>query len=159
MGKVKSGNERSRLLWSQRLRSREQLLCTSVLSTTPDPYGAAANVNIISSRRLSDLGTLASSQRYHTPKATGKRVLSCICYMRYMRYMTSNFGSAWTLDVVVAVRCSRMRPLLGLGPLRLATRALRALRLGSPPTPVLRAQATPCSAQCSETFPQPVVRL
>ena len=76
----------SRLLWSQRLRSREQLLCTSVLST-PDPYGAAANVNIISSRRLPDLGILASSQRYHTPKATGKGVLSCICYIRYIRYI------------------------------------------------------------------------
>ena len=55
--------------------------------STPDPYGAAANVNIISSRRLSDLGILTSSQRYHTPKATGKRVLSCICYIRYIRYI------------------------------------------------------------------------
>ena len=55
--------------------------------SAPDPYGAAANVNIISSRRLSDLGTLASSQRYHTPKATGKGVLSCICYIRYIRYI------------------------------------------------------------------------
>ena len=53
----------------------------------PDPYGVAANVNIISSRRLSDLGILASLQRYHTPKATGKRVLSCICYIRYIRYI------------------------------------------------------------------------
>ena len=66
----------------------------------PDPYGAAANVNIISSRRLPDLGILASSQRYHTPKATGKGVLSCICYIRYIRYIRykrSNFGVAFAL--------------------------------------------------------------
>ena len=46
--------------------------------------------------------------------------------------MTSNFGSAWTLDVVVAVRRSRMRPLLGLGPLRLATRAACLMSAAAP---------------------------
>ena len=64
--------------------------------SAPDPYGAAANVNIISSRRLSDLGTLASSQRYHTPKATGKGVLSCICYIRYIRYIRSKFSTSFS---------------------------------------------------------------
>ena len=70
--------------------------------SAPDPYGAAANVNIISSRRLSDLGTLASSQRYHTPKATGKGVLSCICYIRYIRYIREILCEIGTLSRHVA---------------------------------------------------------
>ena len=58
------------------------------------------------------------------------------------RRFTFLTGSAWTLDVVVAVRRSRMRPLLGLGPLRLATRAA-CLMSAAAPRPIVTQDRAP----------------